>query len=121
MIDPGRSSLHIYTLGEVSRYARVKPTTLRTWTHNGYACVIIPAIASGIAPFSFINFIELYVLEGLRRTHRLPMQRIRKGEESLRRTYGVSYPLAESNLKTDGYDLFIRESEFPLDSPDLFP
>ena len=106
----------LYTLGEVSRYARVKPATLRTWTQNGDVHVIIPAVASGVAPFSFINLIELYVLEGLRRTHRLPMQRIRKGEEWLRRTYSVSHPLAELNLETDGYDLFIREVDIPINA-----
>lgn len=70
----------LYSLREVGRYARVKPATLRSWTHNGDSSVIIPADVSGVAPFSFINLIELYVLEGLRRTHRLPMQRIRKGQ-----------------------------------------
>lgn len=106
----------LYTLSEVSRYARVKSATLRSWTRNGNEPVIIPADVSGVAPFSFINLIELYVLEGLRRTHRLPMQRIRKGEEWLRRTYGVSHPLAELNLETDGYDLFIREVDIPINA-----
>lgn len=106
----------LYTPGEVSRYTRVKPATLRTWTHNGDASVIIPAVASGVAPLSFINLIELYVLEGLRHTHRLPMQRIRKGEEWLRRNYSVSHPLAELNLETDGYDLFIREMDIPINA-----
>ncbi len=63
-VQPDLRYQPLYTLGEVSRYARVKPATLRSWTHNGDARVIIPANVSGVAPFSFINLIELYVLEG---------------------------------------------------------
>jgi len=107
----------IYPLTEVSRYTRVKPATLRTWTHNGGSdALIIIAAGPQMAPFSFINLIESYVLEGLRRTHRVPMQRIRRAIERLKQQYGTVHPLAELNLETDGYDLFIRELEIPVNA-----
>jgi uncharacterized protein (DUF433 family) len=107
----------LYSLTEVSRYTRVQPATLRSWTRNGDAAGIV-MLSDGprVAPFSFINLIEAYVLAALRRTYRLPMQRIRKGEEWLRRTYHVANPLAELNLETDGYDLFIREMDVPINA-----
>ncbi len=106
----------IYPLAEVSRYARVHPATLRMWTHNRGSGVVILATGPQVAPFSFINLIESYVLEGLRRTHRVPMQRIRKAVEWLQQKYGTAHPLAELNLETDGYDLFIRELDVPVNA-----
>lgn len=107
----------LYSLIEVSRYARVKPATLRAWTHNGDAAImVIPTDDRRVAPFSFINLIETYVLEGLRRAHHVPMQRIRRAMEWLQKTYDVAHPLAELNLETDGYDLFIRELNIPINA-----
>lgn len=106
----------LYTLSEVSRYARVKPATLRSWTQNGGARVIIPADVSGIAPFSFINLIELYILEALRHNYHVPLQRIRRAVEWLHQKYGFANPLAARNLETNGYDLFIRELGIPINA-----
>lgn len=107
----------LYTLIEVCRYARVNPSTLRYWSHRGdNSIVFMPDNLSHIAPFSFINLIETYVLEALRRTYHLPMQRIRRGVDWLQKTYKVEHPLAELNLETDGYNLFIREMGIPINA-----
>ena len=107
----------LYSLVEVSRYARVNPATLRYWSHGGEAAVVmISNDVQHVAPFSFINLIEAYVLESLRRTYHLPLQRIRRAAEWLQKTYDIAHPLAEMNLETDGYDLFIRELDIPINA-----
>jgi uncharacterized protein (DUF433 family) len=107
----------IYSLAEVSRYARVNPETLRLWSHNGGTSVVVLSdVVPPVTPFSFINLVETYVLEGLRRTHHVPMQRIRKAVVWLQNKYNTAHPLAELNLETDGYDLFVRELDIPINA-----
>ncbi len=106
----------LYSLTEVSRYARVKPATLRLWTHDRGTGLVIPDEDQRTAPLSFINLIEAYVLESLRRFHHLPMQRIRRAMEWFRENYDTPHPLAELNLETDGYDLFIRVMDIPINA-----
>lgn len=106
----------LYSLAEVSRYARVRPATLRAWTRNAGSGVVIPVAGPSVAPFSFIDLIESYVVESLRHTYRVPMQRIRRAVEWLGQQYGTVHPLAELNLETDGHDVFIREFETPINA-----
>jgi uncharacterized protein (DUF433 family) len=106
--------LPLYSLVEVSRYARIQPTTLRSWTRSKDGGILVPAERDTVAPLSFINLVESHVLRALRRTHRVPMQRIRTAIEWLRDKYQTDHPLAELDLETDGYDLFVRELEYPV-------
>jgi len=104
----------LYSLVEVSRYARVGPTTLRSWARSEGGGILVPAGHNTVAPLSFINLIESHVLLALRRTHQVPMQRIRKAVDWLKETCQVEHPLAELDLETDGYDVFVREAGFPV-------
>ncbi len=76
--------------------------------------MLIPAAEKGIAPLSFINLVESHVLLALGRTHRVPMQRIRKAVDWLKSTCSTDHPLAECDLETDGYDVFVRIAGFPV-------
>jgi uncharacterized protein (DUF433 family) len=96
----------LYTPGDISRYAHVHPATLRNWT-SGSDRALVPA-GSGVAPFSFINLIEAHVLVALRKTHQVPMQQIRKELRKLRRRFETDHPLAEWDVETDGYGLYIE-------------
>ena len=102
----------MYTFIEVSRYARIQPVTLKLWTKG----IIEPPSHKILAPLSFINLIESHVLIALRRTHQVPMQRIRRAVEWLQQQYGSAHPLAELNLETDGYDVFVRELDLPINA-----
>lgn len=104
----------LYTLVEVSRYARVQPNTLRSWSKPGDSTLVVPAGHKTVAPLSFINLIETHVLLALRRTHMVPMRRIRTAIEWLRDKYQSEHPLAELDLETDGYDVFVKESGSPV-------
>jgi len=69
----------------------------------------VPAARKSVAPLSFINLVEFHVLVALRRTHRVPMQKIRTALEWAKETFQVEHPLAELDLETDGSEIFVRE------------
>ena len=102
----------LYSLVEVSRYAHIRPATLREWTRSDGG-LLVPA-GRGTAPLSFINLIESHILRALRRTHKVPMHRIRKAVDWLKGHRHTEHPLAEVDLETDGYDIFLREAGFPV-------
>lgn len=58
---------------------------------------------------SFINLIEAFVLAGIRRDHSIPLHKVRKAVDYLRRTFRTRSPLAEERFATDGLDLFIEK------------
>ena len=100
----------LYSSTEVGRYARVQPAIVRSWTRgNDGRAVVVPAARNNVAPLSFINLVEFHVLVALRKTHRLPMQKIRAALEWAKGAYATEHPLAELDLETDGSELFVRE------------
>lgn len=100
----------LYSSTEVGRYARVQPAIVRSWTRgNGGRAIVLPAEKNNVAPLSFINLVEFHVLVALRRTHQLPMQKIRTALEWAKGAYRTEHPLAELDLETDGSEVFIRE------------
>jgi len=104
----------LYSCTEVGRYARIQTATLRLWLKTDG--IITPPTRDGLAPLSFINLVESHVLLALRRTHQVPMQRIRRAVEWLQDHYNTSHPLAELDLETDGRDLFTRELGLPINA-----
>lgn len=116
MAQPNLRYQPLYSSVEVSRYARVNPSTLRYWSSKDGSVIVTPDAIRNVSPFSFINLVEAYVLERLRLAYHLPLQRIRRGVNWLKNTYGLDHPLAELNLETDGADLFIREFGIPINA-----
>jgi uncharacterized protein (DUF433 family) len=100
----------LYSSTEIGRYARVQSAMVRSWTKaRDRTAVVLPAARNIATPLSFINIVEFHVLVALRRTHRLPMQKIRTALEWAKKAYATEHPLAELDLETDGSELFIRE------------
>ena len=97
----------IYTPADISLYGHVNPETLRAWTKGPGTPLIIPA-GSGIASYSFVNLIEVHVLVGLRKAHKVPLRHIRKEVKLLRKRFATQNPLAESDFETDGYEIFFE-------------
>ena len=59
---------------------------------------------------SFINLVELHVLDGLRRGHHIPLPTIRNALDFLVKEFPSSlHPLIDSEFETDGVNLFITE------------
>ena len=100
----------LYSSTEIGRYARIQPGAVRSWTRsNDGSTIVAPAARNSVAPLSFINLVEFHVLVALRRTHRVPMQKIRKALEWAKETFPVEHPLAELDLETDGSEVFVHE------------
>jgi uncharacterized protein (DUF433 family)/DNA-binding transcriptional ArsR family regulator len=57
-----------------------------------------------------VNLVEVHVLGALRRQHRLSLPKIRRSLRFLAKQYPDSrHPLAELDLSTDGFALFVEE------------
>lgn len=58
---------------------------------------------------SFINLVEVHVLDALRRDHHVPLDKIRVALDYLQKHFGSKHPLAEERFATDGLDLFVQK------------
>lgn len=97
-------SLPAYPFVEAAHYLGVKPSTLSSWFRGTAAPLRIEDDAEQL---SFTNLVEAFVLKGLRETHRLSMQQVRRDVAELRRQFpDVRYPLADIDLGVDGRDLY---------------
>jgi uncharacterized protein (DUF433 family) len=98
-----------YAIGEAAAYLRLPKSTLRAWLlgQRGFRSVIDIADARD-RKMSFINLVEAFVLAGIRREHSIPLPKVRKAVDYLRRTFRTRRPLAEEQFETDGVDLFVE-------------
>jgi uncharacterized protein (DUF433 family)/DNA-binding transcriptional MerR regulator len=110
--------LPAYAIGEAAAYLRLPPSTLRAWTVGqpyrvrGGRRFFRPVIEIADADdrkLSFINLVEAFVLAGIRREHSIPLPKVRKAVEYLRRTFNTRRPLAEEHFETDGVHLFVEK------------
>lgn len=99
-----------YTIAEAAGYLRLPKSTLRAWVlgQKGFQSVVGIADKAG-RRLSFINLVEVFVLSGIRRDHSIPLPKVRKAVEYLRRTFKTKRPLAEEQFETDGVDLFVEK------------
>jgi uncharacterized protein (DUF433 family) len=102
-----------YTVAEVSHYVGTPAATVRAWVKGqaGFRRVLhLDEERQGPPLLSFLNLVEVHVLDALRRHHRLPLSRIRRALGFLSKRYPKNHhPLAELDLRTDGFSLFIDE------------
>ncbi|HZS65790.1 MAG TPA: DUF433 domain-containing protein [Burkholderiales bacterium] len=110
--------LPAYGIGEAAAYLRVPASTLRAWLlgqpyeHGGQEKFFRPVIEIADRKgrqLSFINMVEAFVLAGIRRQHDIPLPKVRKAVDYLRRTFGSKRPLADERFETDGVDLFVEK------------
>jgi uncharacterized protein (DUF433 family) len=107
-----------YGIAEAAGYLRLPTSTLRAWLlgqayeHNGVRKLFKPVIEIADArgrQLSFINLVEAFVLAGIRRQHEIPLPKVRKAVDYLRRTFKTERPLADEQFQTDGVDLFVEK------------
>jgi uncharacterized protein (DUF433 family) len=110
--------LPAYGISEAAGYLRLPVSTLRAWLlGQRYRVAEQPKFFKpviGIADrkdrqLSFINLVEAFVLAGIRREHEIPLPKVRKAVDYLRRTFSTSRPLADEQFQTDGVDLFVEK------------
>lgn len=107
-----------YGIAEASHYLLVPQATVRSWavgrpypTKRGrkYFHPIIKLPNAANHSLSFINVVEIHVLDAIRREHSVPLDKIRVAMDYLREQFGSEHPLAEENFTTDGLDLFVQK------------
>lgn len=107
-----------YGIPEAAAYLRIPVSTLRAWllgqryTVGEEAKFFKPVIEIADRKqrqLSFINLVEAFVLAGIRREHEIPLPKVRRAVDYLRRTFNSRRPLADEQFETDGIDLFVEK------------
>jgi uncharacterized protein (DUF433 family) len=110
--------LPAYSLVECAHILQVPAATMRTWTlgrhyHAGQQEKFwrpLVAIADRKTPaLSFRNVIELHVLAAMRRKYKIEMPAVRRAIVYLSKRLGISRPLSDQQMLTDGKDLFVEQ------------
>ncbi|MDP9039793.1 MAG: DUF433 domain-containing protein [Acidobacteriota bacterium] len=95
-----------YSCIQAAHYVGVPRDTLRHWIGTD-GLITTPAPSW----LSFNNLAEAHVLKAMRKTHSLPLQRIRKALNELKLLRRTDHPLLDEAFETDGVSLCIREGE----------
>jgi uncharacterized protein (DUF433 family) len=107
-----------YAIPEAAGYLRLPVSTLRAWMLGQHYRVgeqpkffkpVIEIADRKGRQLSFINLVEAFVLAGIRREHEIPLPKVRKAVDYLRRTFSTNRPLADEQFETDGIDLFVEK------------
>lgn len=107
-----------YTIPETSHYLRIPISTLKSWVLGRYynisagekyfkPIIKIADIQSRL--LSFLNLIEVHILDAIRREHKIPLYKVRTALNYLNKEFPSKYPLADQNFETNGMDLFIEK------------
>ena len=95
-----------YGLPEASAFLRLPYAVVREWTRDS---TLVRVDVRNLLSYS--NLLELHILKGLRRTHGLSMQRVRRGLATYKELYRSAHPLLDFRLQTDGFSLILHEEE----------
>lgn len=102
--------LPAYSVVEAAAYLRLPKSTLRAWLMGQGSFRPVIAIADRRQRrLSFINLVEAFVLAGIRREHSVPLPKVRKAVEFLRKRFNSTRPLADEQFATDGVHLFVEK------------
>ena len=107
-----------YGMIEAAHYLRIPKSTITYWvlgrpspqdSKDRVPKPIIQRPSPQSSLLSFINLVELHVLDGLRRGFKIPLSKIRKALTYLMRTFPSPHPLVDRDFETDGLNVFISE------------
>lgn len=111
--------LPAYAISEAAGYLQLPASTLRSWflgqrNYDAHRTArffkpVIDIADQKKKQLSFINLVEAFVLAGIRRDHEVPLPKVRKALDYVRRSFGTRRPLAEEQFETDGADLFVEK------------
>src|SRR6266581_3822177 len=116
--DRDLRELPAYGIPEAAGYLRLPISTLRAWLlgqryragdEPKFFRPVIDIADRKDRQLSFINLVEAFVLAGIRREHEIPLPKVRKAVDYLRRTFSTNRPLADEQFQTDGIDLFVEK------------
>lgn len=107
-----------YSFPEAAHYLRLPVTTLRSWVRgrkyptsegNQFFQPVIELPDDGQNLLSFINLVEIHVLDAIRCDHRISLHKVRVAIDFIKEELASDHPLAYHKLETDGLDLFVEE------------
>lgn len=120
MATPARS-IHeapAYRAAEAAHLLKLNASTVRAWCfgqdyrYRGFDRTfraVIRAADPGRRLLSFSNLCELHILGAMTRSHRVPLQRVRRALDYVRRQMGSPRPLLDKDFRTNGLDLFLSD------------
>lgn len=101
----------LYSQTEASHYLCIPTSTLRYWaigeTTPKRSVKPLIQTAGKFNRLSFLNLVELHLLNSLRKKYNIDMIKIRKSLDYLKRELKAERPLLTKDFETDGVDLFI--------------
>jgi len=96
----------------VTQYLRMPKATLRAWAvgQGDFQPVLSVQNRGRVPLLSFVNVVEAYVLNALRREHEIPLRKGRAVLRLLNRLFpgGEAHPLADRDLLTEGREVFVE-------------
>ncbi|ULA65735.1 MAG: putative antitoxin VapB45 [Nitrospira sp.] len=107
-----------YGFAEAAQYLRIPRTTIRDWVTGRYyggpasrrfSKPIIALADPSARSLSFMNLVEIHVLDAIRREYNIPLEKVRKAVAYLSKQFPSKHPLADREFETDGLDLFIQK------------
>lgn len=116
ILDP--REIPTYGLSEAAQYLRIPRTTIRDWVTGRSlrdeavtrrSQPIIPVPKSTPRLLSFINLVEVHVLDAIRRQHNISLEKVRKAIQFLQKQFPSKHPLVDHNFETNGINLFIEK------------
>lgn len=110
--------LPAYGTTEAAHYLRMPKATLRSWVVGRYypteggrrffePIIVLPDKDRSL--LSFMNLVEVHVLDAIRREHEIPLPKVRRALDYLTAQFPSKHPLADQTFETDGLDLFIQK------------
>ena len=106
-----------YGIMEAAHYLRIPPATIRDWVSGRYyptqlgkkfSKPIIHLPDPHLKSLSFMNLVEVHVLDAIRRKYNIPLDKVRIALNYLSRQFPSRHPLADREFETDGLNLFIQ-------------
>ncbi|WP_009631756.1 DUF433 domain-containing protein [Synechocystis sp. PCC 7509] len=107
-----------YSFSDAARYLRIPAVTIRSWTVGrryptssgfNFSKPIIAIKELKPSLLSFTNLIEIHILRGIRKHHKIQLDKVRAALDYIDEQFPVPHPLATEKFQTNGVDLFIEK------------
>ncbi len=122
---PDPRELPNYRIPEAAHYLGIPASTVRWWAlgqryrtaagvKKSRPVIAIPQHQPPL--LSFINLVELHVLDGIRNQYQIPLPKVRNAVEYVIAQFSLSHLLAQEKFVTDGVSLLIRRFDQLIDA-----
>ena len=117
-LDQDPRELPAYAVPEAAHYLQIPASTVRSWvvgrpylTQGGrrFFKPLIDLPQRDRPILSFVNLVEVHVLDAIRRKHGVRLTKVRKALDYLSSKFPSTHPLADHWFETDGLDLFVEK------------